>query len=283
MYIFEVESHRDKSNNYSISNVPTDSGFYNQDIYHCFEEHTETIVKVKESTLVDLIENYNIKVNNTQIKNGRIQAGEWPHRIVPNSNCLMNESPNCILLGNIDEKKFKLLNSFGNILYMTDKDLKKKIQSGKVLNCSCVGEKEKIYKSMDTYNTQTNPELIDYIAKKYAEFRAKSVILGLDISFEYIIEGEDIKIKRYTGTSSKVALPSFVTTICANAFRHSKIQELKLNLGLKRIGHGAFADNNIQCVELPETVEFVILDRRHYNADKNTYKKLNTNTELIYI
>ena len=279
LYLFYIEKAATGSTN--IASGRTDS----KDTYHLFETHTESIIKVKERFIISLIEKHKMEGKNIYIDNGKVQIKEWPHSMTPNVNHKLGRSPYYILLGRIAEHRFKLISNLGSTVNMSEKSLKILIASGKVANCDYRGIEEKTYKSMDTYEIKINSKFASHTAQKYEEFKAKAAMLGMDISFNYLVENEDIKIMRYTGTSTKLILPNFITTICDGAFRFSRLKEINLNNGLKHIGNNAFMGNDTTFIKLPETMEFAIQDSIHLNlggaTSKNVYKRLNPNTLII--
>ena len=232
---------------YLINTIKIKGG---ENIYNMFETHTESRLKGSSNYVLKLINSCNMEPINIDIEETEISGKAWVQEITD----LSNRNKICILLAKISDQSFKTLNFNNEIVCMSEKDLKYNIDSKKVLNCLFEqGE----YKSIYTYNITTNIKFKQYIAEKYREFRAKTLMLGIDSKFIYSIENEDVKILDYAGTSKKVVIPNFVTTICSNAFRNQNIQEIKLNRGLKRIGKTAFANNKIDYIEIPETVEFV--------------------------
>ena len=66
------------------------------------------------------------------------------------------------------------------------------------------------------------------------------------MSFDYMIEGTNVKLKRYTGTTKYVIIPKFITSIMARAFDNCKIETLTLEEGLGAIGAYSFGDCSIK-------------------------------------
>lgn len=140
------------------------------------------------------------------------------------------------------------------------------------------------------------------IKEEYDKFIAKTKLLGMDNSFEYIVDGEDVIFAEYTGLSDKVIIPNFITIIGSYAFpnfdyanlereydEELNVKEIVLNKGLKKICYNAFYGLQIKEIVIPETVElieksaFVECKVNVYNNGERTLKKeciklLNPNT-----
>ena len=283
---------------------------YRGEIYTAFETHTQSVITWDAKSVIDFINKSKMQLANAHIEDGKIQMKQWPHNLgkvksktekvsgirvtvgssVVNSKVIKlqdntNESPKepevlYILLGKVTENRFKVVDNEGLASYIGEKCLKEIIESGTVANCTYEKNQE-AYKSMDTCNLQTDPKFADHIANKYEAFRAKTSLLGLDISFYYTIEDADVKITDYTGKSRKVMIPSFITTICEDAFLNQGIYEIKLSEGLKYIGNNAFRGNNIEHVIIPKTVEFIGQEAFKFNDVLDVIETLNPNTIII--
>lgn len=136
------------------------------------------------------------------------------------------------------------------------------------------------------------------IRKKYNEFILKCKMFGRDNSFEYRVTEKDVILTQYTGTSSQVIVPSFVTilgenSVCAyyNSILKGEIKSITLNDGLRVIDRYALGNTRIKEITLPKTVEFTEKDAFYnsnlydYIGDEfslNVYKinKLNPNTVI---
>ena len=250
-------------------------------IYHLFETHTESVIKANEELTIKLINHHRMRAKNIIIEKEKIVLKEWPHKITHCSEDKNTGVLDYILMGKSSEQEFKLINPASTVTHIREKRLKELIDIGDVANCDFVEGTEKIYRSTDTYTIKTDPKFKALIDQKYREFIAKTNLLGLDISFRYVIENHDVKIKSYTGTSEKVILPSFITTVCGSVFMYRHIYELKLNKGLKHIGAAAFAGNNLKYIEIPETVEFICQQACDFNHTQIVCKKMNPNTLMI--
>ena len=253
-------------------------------IYNLFETHTESVIKANTKLVIDLLNNHRLRAKNIYTENNTVRIKEWPHSIKPYSEDRGERTSDYILLSKLNENRFKLFNCVTGVIYAFENYLKELIKFNRVANCI---SEEKVYKSIDTYDIKTDIEFEKHIANKYKEFRAKALLIGRDIEFDYIIENEEVKITKYTGNSQRVIIPSFITTICNSVFEYRGIQELSLNKELRYIGSNAFKGNRIKFVEIPEKVELVGQNAFDFNSDfkgehnKKVYQKLNTNTLII--
>ena len=253
-----------------------------EDIYYLFETRTESIVRGDAYFLTDLIIEHNLRVENVQVEKGSLKIKDWPHSIKPYSTNKAERESKHILLGKVNEQRFKIINFVGGVNYISDENLKQLIENGQVANCSLTGVKDKEYKSIDTYTIKTDPKFSSYINKKYAEFVAKAQLMGMDIKFDYTIENEDVKIQNYTGKSTRIIVPNFITAICGSAFSYKEITEVSLNEGLKYIGNNAFSCNHIKNVNLPATVVLVGQEAfEHNETTKKIFTKTNPNTLIL--
>ena len=249
-------------------------------VYNIFETHTESIITADEELVIKLINTHGIEAKNIYIENNKVKVKEWPHSIIPYSENREDRTSDYILLSKINENRFKLFNCVTGVIYAFENYLKELIKFDRVANCT---NDEKIYKSIDTYSIKTDLAFAESINNKYTEFRGKTLLLGMDISFNYIIENDEVKITKYTGNSHKIILPNFITTICDSAFEYRGIQELTLNTELRYIGSNAFKGNRLKFIELPDKVRLVGQNAFDFNSESNQreYKKTNTNTIII--
>ena len=264
--------------------ISTQQNRYGSYIYSLFETHTESVFKVSDKIIAKLLNVHGMAGKNVCVTEQGISVKNWPHSIRTYSNGHDNIKSPYILLSKISEQRFKLVNRMDLVVYIDESQLKELIASEMIANCSFSLNKqqEKSYMSTDTYETTTDSSFVSSIDKKYCEFKAKAALLGLGLDFEYSIENEDVKIRKYVGKSKRVILPTFITTICDNAFSYVGIKEVILNNGLQHIGNNAFHGNSIKQVVLPNSVEFVGQSAFDGDAKGRTiYTKLNTNTLII--
>lgn len=253
--------------------------------YSIFETRSESLLIGNKKLVVDLLKKYKMEAKNFCIHKGQIEIKKWPHKIKRSSELFTSTESDYVLLTSVNEQKFKVVSFRGVIYYFGAEELKRYIRQDKIANCDFTSNKETIYKSVDTYSIHNESNFEKFVVLKYEEFRAKTLMLGLDVSFKYIIEGKDVNLVEYTGTSNRVILPSFITTINKGAFKDEDITEIKLNEGLKYIGQEAFMDNKLSHIEIPISVEF-IGGKAFYNnerllgkdgdIDKNKVKLLNS-------
>ena len=269
-------------------------GMYTE-VYTLFETHTESTIEVTAEYIKTLINTYGMSIKNINIENEKIQIKKWPHDIKYYSVKRHNRT-NYILLVKINNNRFKLVSHQGSVVYMTEKALKASIKDDAVINCEYIVIKEideeygiaieterSDYKSTDTYTIKEDTKFENFIALKYREFKAKSMIVGLNINFKYTIENGEVKLTHYSGESLKVIIPNFVSTICSGAFRYKGIVEIVLNDKLKYIGKSAFEGNMLQNVVIPESVQ--ILYKSAFEGNKGHFYtgKSSLNTDNVKI
>ena len=227
-----------------------------ENTYHIFETCTESLIISEKAVAIELIGKHKMEAKNISIHEGQIVIKQWPHEIKRSSDAANTLKSDYVILVNIDEQRFKLVNILGDVLYKDSERLKDSIKQGRVTNCEFTKRKHE-YKSVDTYIIQNDPKFEKHIAEKYETFRAKILALGIDISFDYLIENNEVKLTGYTGTSRIIILPNFITVIRRRAFYGKGIKEIKLNSGLKLIGREAFVTNKISSIVIPESVSFI--------------------------
>ena len=222
----------------------------NDALYNLFETHTESTLEVNESYLTDIIGILKLKVKNVGLDGTNIQIKEWPHSLEYAHNNYGAKNSRYILLAQIDKDKFKITALNGFVSYIDTQSLRAKITADKVLNCTHT-------KNLDTYTIKKDIEFEKLIAQKYEVFRAKSMILGMDTSFEYKIENAEVKLTNYTGQSELVILPNFISTIVNAAFSYKGIEEIRLNENLRYIGNRALQGNNLKQIIIPNSVKLI--------------------------
>ena len=191
-----------------------------------------------------------------------------------------------MLLCKVDTDKFKLVSSFGHIVYVNEDILKDHIKSNRIANCNIENGQ---YKVVDNYDVARDQEFEKEIVKKYERYSAISTALGREMDFEYSIEGNEVRLIKYTGTSKQVIIPKFITAVMPRAFRGCGIEELTLENGLKAIGSFAFEKCKISQVEIPKSVEFIGYGAFYENRKlvsgnfnyKSTIKILNEKATII--
>ena len=275
-----------------------------KELYSLFETHTESRIALDEDSLKFFIAEYGAEIKNAILDRGEIYIKDWLSSQYITKGKLVN-TKNSILLTKINEDLFEILISPGIVKYANAKQLKHYIKSNKLKNCTNLrginGKTE--YKSVGTYTTTTDKKFNDQIDKKYQTFILKTLVIGCNMSFKYIIRDHEVKLIRYTGNSKRVIIPDFITTICSNAFIPSssmhtdsddsiddKVYELTLSEGLKFIGNRAFQDNNIKKVIIPSSVKHLYkstfagnheLCNIHGTFFKDKIILLNSNTKIL--
>ena len=252
----------------------------NTQAYFTFETHTESIIYGTTKCVRRLINACKMEPINMYLTSKGIQIKDWPQDIK------RQPYDGYILLAKLDNTRFKLVRTDGKVIYMNAEELTNNIKLNNVLNCSY---ENNTYKSIDTYTITKNDKFDQHIAQKYKEFTAKMLLLGYDMKFDYNIENLEVRLLNYTGRSSRVILPNFITSIAKSAFASNDISEITLNEGLKYIGQHAFSRNDIKQVIIPKTVKFVgyrAFERNTSLADsdgdyKETVKKLSNRTIIL--
>ena len=259
--------------------------FSNPSWYTCFESNTESVFDGSTEDLIRWLSKHEKCIENMKLLNNRIVTGNSFEELhsVSNSKATGSEY---ILLGKVASDKFKMVNYKGEIIYTRKSQLHRYIDTRKIANCR--KEDGKIVYT-NTTDTQKDTELEAEIAEKYKIYVAKSALLGIKMSFDYTIEGNQVKLKRYTGKSQTVIIPKFVTTIMDRAFLDVSIDTLTLSNGLKYIGGFAFSGCGISEVTIPDTVEIIcknaFTDNRKLTTRDGVYTKnikvLNKETMII--
>ena len=262
-----------------------------KETYYIFESRTESCMIVTKKLLIKLLEKFKNDMVNVYLDNGEVRVKQWPNEIQNLVELGTHIGSELILLTKESEQRFKLVTCNGNVQHSDSEGLKRWIWEHRIANCDFEKSKDNIvYKSIDTYNSSVNPLFRKKIDLKYSEFRAKVLLTGLDIRFDYEIEDKDVKLVAYTGTSHKVILPNFITTIARAALANGNIHELKLNEGLEYIGSKAFSYNHIENVVIPKSVKFIGDDAFKYNGqlmgadhkyDMSKIKLLNSETMIM--
>ena len=256
--------------------------------YRIFDTCSDSTMLLGADTLRNIISNTNIQVMNANITKDIIILKEWPNGIPTISSIgqkYKRSGAKYILLASKYDNTFKIVDYDGNIYNILLDELESRIIS----NCSTNLE------MIDTYKIYKDEEFEKAIETKYNSFVAKTLLLGKgQITFDYEIENQEVRLKKYTGKSKEVILPPFVTAIMKDAFSYSNIQTIKINEGLKVIGKRAFVSiqpyGRLERVEIAESVELIgaeafIENTRLFRADgtlnENRFKLLSTKTVVM--
>ena len=275
--------------------------------YRVFDTLTESLLQVTPAQLHDMLYTCKIKVANAYLNQHEIEIHNWVNNIeiqsldeatnkfivIRDSDSKLKTAEKCtwVLLAK-EGKKYNLVSCYGIIDKINARQLKELANNNQIANCNIEGTK---FNSLDIYEIISNKDFENSIAEKYKVFRAKALMLGYgDISFNYEIENEQVKIRRYTGSSKNIILPSFITAIMKNAFDNVNIEKLELNEGLRIIGKGAFIASNrrdlLKFVEIPSTVELIETGAFAFNGstyggkvelDEKLFKLRNKNTIIL--
>ena len=236
--------------------------FYDGNVYYrFFETTTESFFSGHRENLKALVNDNGLSISNLRLLNEEVMDKPWynkTHTVKGDT----NTGADYILLCKTSKNEFKLVSFNDKITYVDGRQLKELTNTHKIANCNMLNG---MIKSTDTYNGIRKPQFVQDITRKYELYSAKSGLLGRKMSFDYIIEGNQVKLKRYTGTDKNVILPSFITSITQRAFARCYIETITLNEGLKYIGFNAFEACNLAEITIPETVEFMGLGVFEFN------------------
>ena len=218
--------------------------------YRLAETLSESIMVVTADELKDILLNSKMQVINAKMQNYEIQLKDWVNKL--GGKCqytLMSKN------GDI----YKVASHHGYISKISSTQIKKCLDAKEIANCTIVNKK---IRWEDTYEIAADEEFKQSITSKYEIFMAKASMIGYgNISFDYEIENQQVKLTRYTGKSRDIILPNFITAITTNAFKETAIKTLNLNEGLRIIGSKAFSStyssNGLESVEIPSTVELI--------------------------
>ena len=226
-------------------------GFAGNDVYRLFETTTESHFEASTKMII----NSNLEVSNLNIVEDKVTV--QPHWDIYKSNTNKITGARHILLCKITENKYKLVNHKGDVIHCDSDSLNQIRQRNAIANYKPKSQE------FGTYNITPDIKFVQDIAKKYQLYEAKSALLGRKMSFDYMIEGTTVKLKKYTSTTKDVIIPKFVTSIMVKAFDNCKIETLTLEEGLGAIGAYSFRDCTIAEVVLPKTVNFVFQGAFH--------------------
>ena len=236
MYAVGVQEYWDKSKTYTM-----------------FETNTDSFFDTNIRDLKTLINKHKVDVINLSIIDGQIVVKQWYNQI-NNVKENIKTGAEYVLICKLKRDTFKLARYTSEIKFVDNANLRNLISEHKVANCRL--ENSKI-QSIDNYTITENIQVEEYVSQKYALYLAKLALLGRKVSFVIIVEGNQVKLKRYYGPDKDVIVPNFITTIMAKAFLNCKLETITLNTGIKYIGYSAFDGCNLSEVEIPETVEFI--------------------------
>ena len=223
----------------------------NSKIYTFYETNTDSFFNGNGNNLREILDKHGIQ--NASLSDSSIIIDNQIHCEIKG---IHTGSP-FNLICKINENKFKIVGYDERIICIDRELLEYYVKEQKIANCDIIDGK---LRCIGNYTVTKEQEFEKSIAEKYIIYTAKSTILGLNMSFNYSIEGKRVKLIKYTGTTINVIVPKFVTAIMEKAFYHSKIETITLDEGLKYIGNEAFAKCNLSEVVMPKSVEFMGMD-----------------------
>ena len=236
--------------------------FYDENqLYTFFESNTESFFTGSRDDFEVLRVMRKMHLKNVHLSSDELTDRVWFDHIHCKHDGI-EENTDYILMCKTDEGTFKLASYEEKVSYVNYEQLEQYIKKSKVANCKI--ENGRI-RSIGTYKILKDEDLIEQTAEKYRTYEAKSIMLGRKMSFEYSIEGQEVKLIKYTGTDKDVIVPKFITTIMPSAFKGCGIEAITLESGLKYIGNSAFEGCNLSEITLPETAEFVGAGAFHGN------------------
>ena len=229
--------------------------------YRIFDTCSDSTMLIKPNSMYEIMLNTDIKVVNasTGMRKDRIILKNWVHEIATFKSMgfgSKHSGTKYVLLATRDDGTFKIVDYEGTVSSIKLEELTDIIRAKDIANCSTKLDME------DTYKILKDIEFEKNIETKYKSFIAKSSLMGLgQMDFEYEIENQEVRFKKYRGTSENLILPSFITSIMKFAFIDAYLQTIKINTGLRVIGPAAFAPKDfagtLQRIEIPPTVELV--------------------------
>ena len=230
-----------------------DAKHLNTSLYRCFDTNTESSFDIAEEKSTNWIVQNKITIENAKVINNKLAITKW-FKDIHDTTDKINISPGYIFLCKLANNMFKVVNRDGKVSYLVENEMREYIRKDVMANCKL--ENNKIV-SIGAYSITNNTNFDESITEKYKIYRAKTTLIGYDMSFNYNIEGDQVKLHSYTGKSKQVIIPNFITTIKDRAFWSTEIETITLNNELKNIGDYAFARCNISEIVIPDKVEFM--------------------------
>ena len=250
--------------------------------YKLIDTLSESTWMLSQNQLEQILQSPFTEIANAKIVNGNVQIQKWVNNIDTMEPKTAREA------GKIEAKKcpfilisenwedYRITNYNGNIVKVSLKELLTIVNAKEMANCNIINHKGTLIVDwVEKYKIIADAEFEKDIAKKYEIFMAKTNILGNgNNSFKYEIENNQVKLKKYTGSSKNVILPSFITVIMSDAFSEFEIETINLNEGLKIIGAWALAPTNmckgLEHIEIPSTVE--LIGRAAFDNNRKMYR-----------
>ena len=277
LYIISIEETRSSNNSYTIFETSTDSSFIGDLEFLkklTFEYKLDTANVCLDNNEIALKQWFN-KVHYEKYSNDRWER----HKQI-------STGADYVLLCKTACDTFKLVAYNGEVGYASSESLKISLEENQVANCKIVNGN---YEYIDNYNADADSQFVREIAEKYERHIALTNMLGRNMTFEYIIEAKEVKLKRYTGETKDVIVPNFITSIMIKAFDGTKIETITFGNRLTSIGRQAFRLCNLSEVIIPESVQLICPDAFELNKRlthmsggyKKTIKIMNAGTIII--
>ena len=253
------------------------------DLYTIFESTTESIFEATQEAVKRLILENGVAIENIELIKDKLVEKAWSR--VKSSHTIDSVGCEYTLICKTGRNKYKVVGSDASIIYINNEKLKLYTEQNRMTNCTI---ENGAWGSTGAYNGEADINFKKEITEKYEKYVAKTSLLGRQMSFNYIIEGREVKLKNYTGITKDVIIPNFVTSIMKNACHYLNIERLTLDEGLKSIGAYSFGWCSISELVIPKTVEILLHGAFCENGRlvvKNSYtdrvKLLNKKTVII--
>ena len=223
--------------------------------YKCFDTATDSTFDISERKLTKLIKSQGLVIENAKAIGDELTLDKWFNGTHHITNSYRTGS-DYTLLSKLANDNYKVIDYNGHIMGMWEKGLRRCIEEKKVSNCT-LNNGEIV--SVGTCNLARNIQLEESIDSKYEIFIAKTKLLGYDMSFNYKIEGTQVKLTSYECASKEVIVPKFITAITDRSFLECEITKITMDRGLTHIGGYAFHGCNLSEITIPDTVQIICL------------------------
>ena len=221
--------------------------------YRLLETGTESIFSVTEHVLKKLKLVHGLDIKNIVFKIPKKGSENWWNNIKCEKSAT-NSGAEYTLLCEVGKDTFKIISEDEFISYISFEQLRVYTEQSRLTNCYMHNDK---LVPINTYTTTKDNQLEQTVDTQYKRYEVLSTMLGSKMSFEYIVECNDVRLVKYTGISKNVIVPKFITAIKKNAFHRTSIETITLEPGLKSIGSHAFDECDLAEITVPETVDFV--------------------------
>lgn len=163
-----------------------------------------------------------------------------------------------IVLEIIDDETYRCIKDTDEITICkyTYNKLKNEANSVRIKNARFINDKLQFCSEVNII--KTDKEFKHKIQSNYAKLKAKAKLLGIHLDISIDIEGYNVRLKNYSGESLNFTIPDWITSIENDAFFLKTMTNIVIGKNVKYIGEGAFQYNDIQKLEIPESVEVIL-------------------------